>query len=85
MAWKKKMRDKINFLSFFFRNEAQKDNNRTKRLFKKKKKKERKEKKRQIFDRSIAQEMAGKNMQLKTMGLKFTKQTGCKEVSDDTC
>ena len=43
-----------------------------------------KKEKREICDRNIAHEMAGKNIQLKTMGLKCTKQTGCMEVSDDS-
>ena len=43
-----------------------------------------KKEKREICDRSIAHDMAGKNIQLKTMGLKCTKQTGCMNVSDDS-
>ena len=43
-----------------------------------------KKEKREFCDRSIAHEMTGKNIQLKTMVLKCTKQTGCMEVSDDS-
>ena len=43
-----------------------------------------KREKREIRYRSIAHEMAGKNIQLKTMRLKRTKQTGCMGVSDDS-
>ena len=43
-----------------------------------------KKEKREFCDQSIAHEMTGKNIQLKTMVLKCTKQTGCMEVSDDS-